>query len=194
MSNDRGFLLSLAIGMKRFLKIIIFLALAVFFFAKIKMNTNQTDFLDSYLMELESFIEQRDAINTEVSQADVAWHLDHMLKTINQIYIAVERSDPGNFDSSFSMIRTASLSLNYIPRGRAQSPESVRPPDNILTEDIHNQLEEARQNARKFPELDKGAYFDHPVFGHLKRSQSMRFLQVHTNHHLKIIKDILETP
>ncbi|MBT8259368.1 MAG: DUF1569 domain-containing protein [Bacteroidia bacterium] len=180
--------------MKRFFKIVVFLALAIFFFTKIKMNTNQSDFLDSYLHELESYIEQRDAINIEVSQADVAWHLDHMLKTINQIYLALEESNPDEFDSSFSMIRTASLSLNYIPRGRAQSPQSVRPPENILTEDIFSQLEEVRRNVKKFPELYKGAYFDHPVFGHLKRSHSMRFLQVHTNHHLKIIKDILETP
>ncbi len=178
--------------MKRFLKIIIFLALAIFFFAKLKMNTNQSDFLESYLNEVESFIEQRDVINTEVSQADVAWHLDHMLKTVNQIYLSLEDSDPEDFDSSFSMIRTVSLSMNYIPRGRAQSPQSVTPPENILTQDIYSQLEEARQNATKMLELDKYAYFDHPVFGLLKRSQSMRFLQVHTNHHLKIIRDIIK--
>ena len=177
--------------MKRFLKIIVFLALAVFFITKIKMNTNQTDYLDSYLQELESFIEQRDAINKDVSQVDVAWHLDHMLKTINQITIALERSNPDDYESSFSLIKTASLTMNYIPRGRGQAPQSVRPPENILTEDIYSQLEDARMSAKKILELDKYAYLDHPVFGVLKRSQTMRFLQVHTNHHLKIVKEIV---
>jgi hypothetical protein len=44
-------------------------------------------------------------------------------------------------------------------------------------------------------ELDSigaGHYFSHPYFGDTKKKDVIPFLEMHTDHHLKIIKEILQ--
>ncbi len=45
------------------------------------------------------------SINPEVSEVPVEWHLYHMLKTINEIYKTLERSDPKKYKTSFNISR-----------------------------------------------------------------------------------------
>ncbi len=178
--------------MKKVISFLLMAVLALLILTRVKMNVNNPDFLDVHLLKIESYIEMGESIDPEVSKVNVAWHLYHSLLTIKQIYIALEKSDPDQFNSSVSVLRTLSLTGNYIPRGRAQSPTSVRPPDDLTKQDVQDLLEITKNLASQFKSLDEGSYFDHPYFGHLDRSHAMRFLQVHTNHHLKIVKDILQ--
>ena len=156
------------------------------------MNQSDPTVLLPQLAKIENTIEFRDAKNEEVSKSDVAWHLDHMLKVINRITETLEASDPEAYEGSFNFTKIASLTAGFIPRGRAQSPQSVRPPEIILTKDIFKQLTEARRNIETLQTLEAKANFAHPIFGMLDKAQTIRFLEVHTNHHLKIIADILE--
>ncbi|WP_420570742.1 DUF1569 domain-containing protein [Kordia sp.] len=175
--------------------LIIFIAFIAFLVIFIKYRMNQSDpkILLPLLTKIEHTIDLRDAKNKAVSKADVAWHLDHMLKTINRLSESLESSDPTMYHSSFNVPRIMSLTGGIIPRGRAQSPQNVRPPENILTENIHAQILEAKDNIQKLENLDANANFDHPVFGMLNKAQTIRFLEVHTAHHLKIIADILDS-
>jgi len=68
----------------------------------------------------------------------------------------------------------------------------VKPPEVILKSAIIDQLEEARQNIKRIQNLDERAYFKHPVFGNTNKFKVARFLDTHTNHHLKIVKSILK--
>ena len=177
--------------MKKFglgLLIIILVLIGTYLFNNRESNP---DFLDDEFAEIENYISKRDSKNTAVSQADVAWHLDHMLKTINRISEAVENSNPKEYAYTFNMQQIVVHTSGMIPRGAAQSPQNVRPPQVIATDSIYIQLKEARQKIDLLGALDKKAYFDHPVFNKLDRDQTRRFLDIHTNHHLKIIEDIL---
>ena len=171
---------------------LIIVSLGLFLLTYFKMNISDPEFMDDQLAEIERLIPERDALNSEVSQVPIAWHLDHMLKTINNICVALEASDPAEFESSFDFTRTMSLTLNYIPRGRAQAPDAVKPPDIIHTEALSAQLQEARTRLQQAFQLDEDAHFDHPIFGTINRGNTLRFIEVHTNHHLKIINDILQ--
>ncbi|WP_298519612.1 DUF1569 domain-containing protein [uncultured Kordia sp.] len=170
------------------LAIIIFL----FILIKVQMNASNPEVLLPQLSEIERNIEYRDVKNSTVSKADVAWHLDHILKTINRLTETLESSDPEVYESSFNVPRIMSLTAGFIPRGKAESPQSVRPPEIIVTDDILKQLLEARKSIDKLQSFDANVNFDHPVFGMLDKAQTIRFLEVHTNHHLKIVADILE--
>lgn len=177
---------------RRILLIVLAIIIFLFIFIKVRMNQSNPNVLLPQLSEIENKIESRDVKNNEVSKADVAWHLDHMLKTINRLTDSLESSDPTVYESSFNVPRIMSLTAGLIPRGRAESPQNVRPPAIILTDDILRQLLEARKNIEKLRNLEDNANINHPVFGMLNKAQTIRFLEVHTNHHLKIVTDILK--
>ncbi|MFP4844829.1 DUF1569 domain-containing protein [Winogradskyella sp. PE311] len=156
------------------------------------MNQDNPEVLNPLLKKIENTIQYRDRINPEISQVDVAWQLDHILKVINGVTQTLENSNPEDYKNSINAMRVLSLTTNYIPRGKAQSPDRVKPPEIILTEDIYKQLEEAKVNISKLSKLDENSNFEHFVFGQMNKAQTIRFIEVHTNHHLKIIGDILK--
>ena len=39
---------------------------------------------------------------------------------------------------------------------------------------------------------EEDTYFKHPLFGNTNKFRVVRFLDTHTNHHLKIVKSILK--
>lgn len=155
------------------------------------MQIHELLFLSDQFRHIESLMEFRDRINVNVSKVSVAWHLDHLLKVINGIYAALKQSDPKKYSSDFNISRSTIFILGKFPRGRGQSPQSVLPPENILIEDLLEQLEQSKKNVLTIDTLDKNQYFRHAVFGTLNRDKAKRFIEIHTNHHLRIIRDIL---
>ncbi|WP_111682380.1 DUF1569 domain-containing protein [Winogradskyella tangerina] len=176
---------------KRILFIAVLFVISLFIYSNFKMKQDDPSILRPLLTKVENYIPERDKKNLEVSKVDVAWQLDHILKTFNRITDVLSKSNPDDYSSSINAARTFSLTAGYIPRGRAQSPNVVRPPDVIITEDIYKQLEEAKANISKLKSLDNNANFDHPYFGQLNKAHAIRFIEVHTKHHLKIVRDIL---
>lgn len=156
-----------------------------------KAREGQGVFLGNKLVELESYIPYRDSLNTEVSKVSVAWHLDHTLRTINEIYKATKKSDPEDYRGSIHLGRSLLLLMNKIPRGQAEAPQIVMPPETIVTDSLHLQLDQAWIHLKAYDSLPKKAFFDHPYLGRLKKKTAKRFLEIHTEHHLKIIRDIL---
>lgn len=149
------------------------------------------DYMESQIQELKAYLAHRDAINPKVSQVQVAWHIDHSLKVINAVCDALSASDPKKYKKQFSSNRWICFTLNYIPRGVGRAPRSVRPPDIIDSKEILAQLQLARHNLVSIETLEDSVNFKHPYFKILNKDQSKRFLKLHTQHHLKIIRDIL---
>ncbi|OZV70624.1 DUF1569 domain-containing protein [Winogradskyella aurantia] len=148
--------------------------------------------LSKYLDTLETLIPKFKAQNLKVSKSNVGWHIDHSLKVINNVAKALESSDPKLYKANFSFLGWVLLSLGYFPRGKAKAPKHVKPPEIITEEDLILQVETAKQNIEITSTLPKNAHFKHPMFGHINTNRVTRFLEVHTNHHLKIIRDILK--
>ena len=147
--------------------------------------------LNLVLKTLESHIENHSITNTKISNGNVAWHLDHSLKVINSVITTVQSSDPKTYKNNFSFLGKLFFTLGFFPRGKAKAPKYVRPPEVILKEDLISQTELAKNNAKIIAGLDKNAYFKHPLFGNVNTTRIYKFLLLHTNHHLKIINDIL---
>ncbi len=173
---------------------IIFLVLAFVLFgiALARNSESSSTFMDGQIAALEGHILKRDVLNPKVSKVDVAWHLDHSLKTINRICKALENSNPEEYKSSFNFSRLCVFAWGDFPRGIAKAPKVVRPPEKILTENLYVQLEEAKENLKKIESLDENVHFEHPYFNVINKGQTKRFLKIHTYHHLKIIEDILK--
>ena len=156
------------------------------------MKTLDITVLQKALNDIESYLPNSEAVNSKVSKANVAWHLDHSLKVINSVVKNMESSDPSTYENNFSVMGRIVFALKYIPRGKAKAPKHVTPSETILIDDIKTQLAEARENLEAIPNLNKNAFFKHPLFGNVNKSRVVRFLDAHTNHHLKIVKSILK--
>ncbi|SFI86958.1 DUF1569 domain-containing protein [Olleya namhaensis] len=148
--------------------------------------------LTTVLDTLESHIQNQDTSNTKISKENVAWHIDHSLKVINNVSTALKTSDPNTYSNNFSLLGKVFFTLGFFPRGKAKAPKHVKPPEIILKKDLIAQINEAKANIGTISSLDKNAHFKHPIFGNVNTKRVPRFLIIHTTHHLKIINDILK--
>lgn len=147
--------------------------------------------LQAILDQLESHIPDFEKTNTAVSQSTIGWQIDHSLLVINGVVDQLKNSNPNDFNWKFNKTRLLIQIINTIPRGKVKVPKSVKPVDVASIEELTNKLELARKNIADMALLPEKSYFTHPFFGDLKLKSAIWFLKLHTNHHLKIIKDIL---
>ena len=84
------------------------------------------------LNSLEAHIENHSVSNPKISDADIAWHIDHSLKVINNVISALQKSDPNSYKNNFSFLGKLFFKLGFFPRGKAKAPKHVKPPEVIL--------------------------------------------------------------
>lgn len=149
--------------------------------------------LNSLLNKLEKSASVYHLENNTISKSNVGWHIVHSLKVIVQIVDTLEKSDPAAYKWRFNTWRIIVLTLKKIPRGRGKAPKSVLPDNEINNEIIEKALSKARAAITKMAILNSNHFFKHPYFGDLNLKPTATFLVIHTNHHLKIINDIVKT-
>jgi hypothetical protein len=150
-------------------------------------------FLTSQLSELKSYIAQYELINLKVSAVSVGRHIDHSLIVIRDVMQQVIDSDPADYHRSFNLGRLVILTTGFIPRGRAKAPYFTLPSATLTPSDITSYFEQIEELLPTFEALtDNHKNFMHPFFEQLTLSQSKKNLIIHTDHHLKIIRDILK--
>ncbi len=155
------------------------------------MSEKRIIILNSLLNQVEESIPYHKKTNITFSKSSVAWQLDHALKVINGVAGILIKTDPEKYKKEFNLTRTILFPLCYIPRGKAKAPKIVMPPDIITEEGLISQLQDAKIQIEKTKLLPETSHFIHHVFGMLSKQQTLRFLQIHTKHHLKIVNDIL---
>ena len=169
------------------------LTLGIFTIKPMLQEELPNDFLKAELTELKRYMVYKDSLNIDVSKVPVAWHIDHSLITINEVYKVMDTSKVENYKRRFNIGRAIMFTLNKIPRGRAESPEQVKPATIIIADSMYLHLKQAEYHVGLIDELPRKAHFRHPYVGTLNKKQAKRFLKIHTNHHLSIIRDILKT-
>lgn len=151
----------------------------------------ETD-LESKLSEIETLIPHFNLKNESISKSTVGWQLLHSLKVINMITNGLRHSNSKDFKRHFSILKLIIFNWGKIPRG-AKAPKRVQvEEDEINLQNIHKQLEVARRSIKGIQNLPKNAFIEHPRFGKLNTKESIKFLQIHTAHHLKIVGEIIE--
>ena len=155
------------------------------------MSEKRISILNTLLTQVEESIPYHKRKNTSFSQSSVGWQLDHSLKVINGVTRILFKTDPEKYKKEFNLTRTILFPLCYIPRGKAKAPKIVIPLDVITDKNLISQLQDAKIQIDKTKLLPETSHFIHHVFGMLSKQQTLRFLQIHTKHHLKIVHDIL---
>lgn len=147
--------------------------------------------LQELLNQIESHIPNHEKINPSVSQSTIGWQLDHSLLVINGVIDQLKSSNPESYQWKFKWIRTYIQITNKIPRGKVRVPKSVKPIDVATVDELKAKLEQARNGIADLENLHPNSYFTHPFFGDLNLKTTIWFLKLHTNHHLKIVTDII---
>jgi hypothetical protein len=148
--------------------------------------------LDNILHKLATYIADHNKSNKAISEVAVGWHLEHSLLVIKQITATVAQSEPKLYKSKFNVKRFFVFLTKTIPRGKAQAPKVVIPVDEITIETLQESLKNTYQAITYLKDCEEHQYFMHPFFGQLNKKQTIQFLAIHTQHHLKIVRDILK--
>ena len=125
-----------------------------------------------------------------VSAAAIGWHIEHSLLTVNAIIDQLKKSNPADYIWKFNFTRTLVFTINKIPRGRAKAPKVVQPKNSITMGTLKLHINNTKENITALQTLQTNNHFEHPFFGKLNLKPAIKFLSLHTNHHLKIMKDI----
>jgi hypothetical protein len=144
------------------------------------------------LQPLEEYLPHHQAAAPDVSKASVGWHLFHSLKVIASVSKALSLSDPENYQPQENAMRNQVFATGQLKRGVAQAPKSALPPESFSEEEIRNIMAKATEKLEIVQSLPDNAFFTHPSFGNLNKADTLRFLEIHTNHHLAIIRDIVD--
>lgn len=145
------------------------------------------------LQDLENKVPNQEMVNISISKSSVGWHIEHTLLTLNRVIEQVQKSDPSAYKWTFNFKRFLVFTMNKIPRGKAKAPKVVQPNTDFNIETLKSQLENGKVNIAKLKSMNKNQYFDHPYFAHLNLKPTVKFLEIHTKHHLKIIDDIIKS-
>lgn len=149
--------------------------------------------LKALLIELENKIQNQEKLNPLVSKSTVGWHIEHVLLVMNLTISSIQKSNPDDYRKTFNFNRLLVFIMNKIPRGKVRAPKSVQPKEDFTTESLKVHLENSKLNLEKLNVLNPNAYFNHPFMGHLSLKSTIRFIKLHTQHHLNIIKEITES-
>ena len=148
-------------------------------------------YLDQEIKSLRENLKYADKQQHTVSAKGVDWHIYHSLLVISGVCYLLKQSNPKDYKPKFNLLKLVIMTTGIIPRGKARSPKEVLPPEHIDAKKILNLFSKVEEQLKELENLDKNHFYSHHIFGDLNLSKSVKFLSIHSRHHLKIIRDII---
>lgn len=148
--------------------------------------------LSALFDELTTKIEFHEKINAAVSSASVGWHIAHTTLAAKQIIEQLEKSDPANYKWKFNTARFFVFLMNKIPRGKGKAPKSVQVEECFTIDSLNRYITIIQEKVKVLDTMEAKKNFLHPYFGMLHSKATVKTLLIHTNHHIKIINDIIK--
>jgi hypothetical protein len=143
------------------------------------------------IREMQELSEHWEVKNPSISAESVGWHLLHNLRVMNGMIAGLAASDPSAYAPKQSFVKWFILLTKKIPRGKARAPKSAMP-GHLDKSELDAALDRASLSILNLLNQSPKHFFTHPMFGDLNTRLTTRFLWIHTEHHLKIVRDILK--
>ena len=144
------------------------------------------------LSELQRYVAHAYRVNKGVSAVNVGWHIEHSILVMTKSVSALCKSDPADYKWQFNHLRTLVFLLNRFPRGKGKAPDEVMPKQAVGT-DFNALFEKGEAALTKLDSADPRQFFVHSLLGKLDRRNTAILLDIHTRHHLRIIRDIVSS-
>ncbi len=147
--------------------------------------------LESLVDDVATYIPGYTFSNDQISKADIGWHIEHILLTINGVISSLAQSNPANFSSQFSLLKNIVLLTNRIPRGKGRVPKVVKPQVAYTEDSLEQHIMATKEKISQLELISEDHFFEHPYFGNMKKRPTVHFLEIHTKHHINIIREIV---
>lgn len=148
--------------------------------------------LEALLNQIEQHIPFQATERKSVSQVSAGWHLEHSMLVLNGVVRTIEASNPSEYKFQWKPIRFVIMTFKNIPRGKGRAPSRVQPTVEFNEASLREHLAKTREAIQKLNGLGKNQFFPHPYFGNMKLKSAIKFLGIHTTHHLNIVRDIVK--
>lgn len=148
--------------------------------------------ITNQLQKIESLLPKIDVTNNQVSKASVGWHLEHSLLILNSSLKGLTMTEPKDYKPKFSVKKFVFLNFGLIPRGKIRAPKQFIPLEVPTQESILKLMSLTKERLEAAKNLPEKSFITHPFLGDFDKKTTLRFLWLHTNHHLKIADDILK--
>lgn len=133
-----------------------------------------------------------------VSAWTPAQHVYHIARANASMLKAAQVLASGDADAEEPNLKPAGRSIlrrGTIPRGVANAPDVVRPPDDVDDVTLRKSLVRSRQKFEDVRDLGDALLeaeggLTHPLWGTLTASEWVRAARIHAEHHLAILDDI----
>ncbi|MGB5981713.1 MAG: hypothetical protein WBG46_06180 [Nonlabens sp.] len=146
--------------------------------------------VDEQVAQIKTYIDSDDRKDPNVSKSGTYWHSDHALNVINEVTRFLEQSNPSDYKPKFSFLKFVIMTFGYMPRGKARAPKQTVRNDEITQESLNRTYQKALESIEKLKLLPDNKAFRHPMFGWMQKKDTIKFLKIHTHHHIKILNDI----
>ena len=151
---------------------------------------------------LDSLVDSEKWLNLrtpEISDWSVGEQLTHVELSLISMAMQCERAlrkPATSQDSGPNRIGRMILTKGVFPRGRAQAPKLVVPKGTVDTDTIRELLSKAKRKWFTIEELsdeisNSNAVSPHPLLGDFTARDWVRLAPIHTEHHLKIVREII---
>ena len=147
--------------------------------------------INDLILELENNINNFTQVNNAISYASIGWHIEHCLVIFSRVISALENSNPQEYKSQFNFKRSLLFITNTIPRGKVKAPSVALPEGEITETSLKEHLEKVKLKLSRISALPKNSFFAHPFLNDLNVKQTQKYFVLHTTHHVKIIRDIV---
>ncbi len=143
---------------------------------------------------LREAVARKNTQNRTISNWSVGQQIEHSANVVTSICKALHKSNPEKYNPKFNFGRSLCLATKWIPRGKGKAPKWVIPNEKELAEEtLFGLINEAEENFISIDKLSPKSYFKHGYFGQMNLKQAKKFVEIHSNHHLKIIDDLVKS-
>ncbi|NQV72541.1 hypothetical protein HQ496_05420 [bacterium] len=149
------------------------------------------DRLNQQLTELDGFTNMTLIRQETISKWSVGQHIEHSLIAISGMILALRKEHPGTGSRAPNVYRDSVMEAKQFPRGAIEAPAISRPSESPDQKFLQRMLIKTSNRVGNPLEISQKATLIHPIMNVMYRDEAIEFMTIHTEHHLKIIRDIL---
>jgi len=143
--------------------------------------------------EFRGFVPQRDVASADVSAWSVGMHVHHCGLAMRAIAGSLIECDEPLPSRRLGPRAALILRMGRLPRGVAKAPDIAMPSKDVDARVLQETLDTSEALLDQLPPVGERSWFRHFALGVLVKRDAVRFMSIHSAHHLKIVTDILSS-